>query len=138
MEQRRGSTEALLSHAPDNPSHPQHHTHQTYEDHVAGRHYHYSVFSPYHPNSVWVRARRQVQRFQSSKFGHYFILSLVALDVGSIFADLFITLYLCDHKDAQGWADTQEVLGSIGLVFSSLFVLELILSIWAFGFRYVS
>jgi hypothetical protein len=57
----------------------------------------------------------------------------VALDVGSIFTDLFITLYLCDHKDAQGWIDTQEALGIIGLVFSSLFLLELVLSIWAFG-----
>jgi hypothetical protein len=139
----RGSTEALLSRSTDAPGvheEEHHYPHPLYDDHMAGLHDHVhfgygskSIFSPYHPNSVWKRSRRQVQRFQSSKVGHYSILGLVALDVASIFADLFITLYLCDHKEAKGWVATQEALGIIGLVFSSLFVLELLLSIWAFG-----
>jgi hypothetical protein len=129
----RGSTEALIPRPEEAPGHPQYYDHHIYDDHMAGRHDHYNVFSPYHPNSVWRRSRRQVQRFQTSKFGHYSILLLVTLDISSIFADLFITLYLCDHKDAQGWIDTQATLGIIGLVFSSLFLLELVLSVWAFG-----
>jgi hypothetical protein len=129
----RGSTEPLIPRPEEIPGHPPHHEHQIYDDHMAGLHHHGSVFSPYHPNSVWRQARRQVQRFQTSKFGHYSILLLVALDIASIFADLFITLYLCDHKDAQGWAEAQAALSNVGLVFSSLFVLELVLSVWAFG-----
>jgi hypothetical protein len=129
----RSSTEALIPRPEETPGHPPHYERHIYDDHMAGLHDHYSVFSPYHPNSVWIQARRHVERFQTSKFGHYSILLLVALDIGSIFADLFITLYLCDHPNSQGWIDTQEVLGIVGLVFSSLFLLELILSVWAFG-----
>src|ERR1700710_2821901 len=102
----RTSTEPLIARPAIDPGHPVHDEHHIYEDHMAGLHDHYSVFSPYHPNSVYVRSRHQVQRFQTSQFGHYSILLLVALDISSIFADLFITLYLCDHKDAQGWRDT--------------------------------
>jgi hypothetical protein len=130
----RGSIEPLIPRpGAAGQGDPHHHEHYIYEDHMAGLHNHYYVFSPRHPNSVWSQARRYVQRFQTSKFGHYSILLLVALDISSIFADLFITLYLCDHKDAQGWIDSQKALGIVGLIFSSLFVVELILSVWAFG-----
>jgi hypothetical protein len=129
----QGSTAPLL-HQPDaTPSDLALREQQIYEDHMAGRHDHYSFLSPYSPSPVLVKARRHVQRFQTSKFGHYTILLLVALDVSAIFTDLFITLYLCDHKDAIGWMQFQEVLGTVGLVFSCLFAVELLLSVWAFG-----
>ena len=86
--------------------------------------------------------RRETQRFLSSKYGHYAILLLVSLDVTCIFADFLISLYVCDHKCekgesvGKGFRKTQEVLGIVSLVFSSLFMVELVASIWAFGFSY--
>jgi len=82
-------------------------------------------------------SRRQLQRFLTSKAGHYFILLLVSLDVSCIFADFVITIFTCEHHHAgKGWVKALDALGIISLVFSCLFTAELIASIWAFGFRY--
>jgi hypothetical protein len=84
------------------------------------------------------RLRRFLQWFFSSKWGHYAVLTLVSLDVSCIFADFLIDLHTCEHKDAsKDWYTTQDVLGIISLVFSCLFMTELIASVWAFGFVYV-
>ncbi len=47
-------------------------------------------------------SRRETRRFLSSKWGHYFVLGLVSLDVSCIFADFLISLYVCDHKCDKG------------------------------------
>lgn len=87
-------------------------------------------------------SRREAQRFLTSKIGHYFVLLLVSLDVSGIFADFLINLYVCEHAcmqlgdlpdDIKRLGDVQEVLGIVSLVFSCLFVAELLASIWAFG-----
>lgn len=66
------------------------------------------------------------------------MLGLVSFDLLGIFADIIINLYQCD-KDDEGadpvWDDVREALGIAGLVFSCLFMLELVLSVWAFGWR---
>lgn len=83
--------------------------------------------------------RQRTQYLLTSKFGHYFVLFLVSVDVGCIFADFLISLYLCEHECCQQTKDyeelhiTQDVLGIVSLVFSCLFLLELMASIWAFG-----
>jgi hypothetical protein len=83
------------------------------------------------------RLRHILQWFFSSKWGHYAVLTLVSLDVGCIFADFLIDLHTCEHpKSSKHWLDVQDVLGVVSLVFSCLFMLELILSVWAYGFRY--
>jgi len=65
------------------------------------------------------------------------VLSLVSFDLLGIFADIIINLYQCDQdKNDPAWNDVREGLGIAGLVFSCLFMLELILSVWAFGWRY--
>jgi len=78
--------------------------------------------------------RRQTKRYLTSKTGHYSVLLLVTLDVSSIFADFLIEILSCKGevapKDAE---EAQAVLGIISLVFSCLFMLELVASIWAFG-----
>ena len=87
--------------------------------------------------------RKQTRRFLSSIYGHYAVLLLVSMDVGCIFADFLISLYICDHscgndKDegvGEGLPKAQEALGIVSLVFTCLFMLELLASIWAFGFR---
>ena len=86
----------------------------------------------------FTRARHQTKRFLTSKYGHYAVLVLVSIDVTSIFADLIAQLLTCEgripHKDGS---TAQEVLGDLGLVFSCLFMLELLASVWAFGWQYV-
>jgi len=89
---------------------------------------------------VWI-SRRRLQRFLASKWGHYSVIILVSLDVAGIFADFLITLHICEHSGEKGfprraWEKADEALDVASLVFSCLFMLELLLSIWAFGFSY--
>ena len=92
-------------------------------------------------NSYLAPARKQTRRFLESKYGHYSVLLLVSLDVGCIFADFLISLYICDHhcgkgKDAsKSLPEAQDALGIVSLIFSCLFMLELCASVWAFGLR---
>lgn len=87
--------------------------------------------------------RMQTRRFLSSVYGHYAVLLLVSMDVGCIFADFLISLYICDQSCGkgdnvgEGLPKAQDALGIVGLVFSCLFMFELLASIWAFGFRCV-
>ncbi len=86
------------------------------------------------------RTRRETRRFLSSKYGHYAVLILVSLDVSCIFADFLIGLYICDHKCEKGenvsndFHRAQDFLGIVSLIFSCLFMVELLASVWAFGF----
>jgi voltage-gated hydrogen channel 1 len=86
---------------------------------------------------VWT-IRRRLQKFLTSKWGHYFVIILVSLDVAGIFADFLISLHICEHAGEKGfhrrqWEQAEKTLGTISLVFSCLFMLELLCSIWAFG-----
>lgn len=66
-----------------------------------------------------------------------FVLVLVSLDLLGIFADIFIALYTCEEgQPSKTWDIVRDRLGIAGLVFSCLFMLELMLSIWAYGLRY--
>lgn len=85
------------------------------------------------PSSTITTTRHQTRRFLTSKWGHYSVLALVALDVASIFADFIVQILNCEGRfDGEV---TLEILGIVSLVFSCLFVLELLASIWAFGPR---
>ncbi len=85
-------------------------------------------------------ARKQVRRFLSSKYGHYSVLLLVSLDVSCIFADFLISLYICEHSYGKNQnvgkelPEAQDILGVVSLLFSCLFMVELLASVWAFGF----
>lgn len=59
----------------------------------------------------------------------------MALDVTSILVDLFIALVACDlDKRHEAWVEkSDEVLHPIAVAFSSLFMVELGVSVWAFG-----
>ncbi|KAF2707077.1 hypothetical protein K504DRAFT_458533 [Pleomassaria siparia CBS 279.74] len=76
--------------------------------------------------------RRQVTRFLTSKAAHYLVLLLVSLDVACLFADIVINLLTCGHR-TKPYDDALTGLEYVSLVFSCLFVLELIASVWAFG-----
>lgn len=101
--------------------------------------YHGIVVAVSYDNST----RKQTRRFLSSIYGHYAVLLLVSMDVGCIFADFLISLYICDHSCGKGDSvgdglpRAQDALGIVSLVFSCLFMVELLASIWAFGFKLV-
>jgi len=96
-----------------------------------------ALLPPHHSSSKHHRlatTKRRTRTFLASKTGHYLILALVSLDIGSIFADFILQLFVCEHRIPFSSGETaQETLGIISLVFSSLFMLELSVSIWAFG-----
>jgi hypothetical protein len=65
------------------------------------------------------------------------IMALVALDVSGILADIFVALIACDkHEQGEQWVeDIRGGLKTASLVFSCLFLTELALTVWAYGFR---
>ncbi|KAK3402139.1 hypothetical protein B0T20DRAFT_476241 [Sordaria brevicollis] len=81
------------------------------------------------------RLRVQAKSFLSSKTKHYVVLALVAVDMASIVADIFVGLVACDlnQKGAKWVAETREGLHVFGTVVSSLFMVELAGMVWAFG-----
>ncbi|KAK3935902.1 hypothetical protein QBC46DRAFT_396431 [Diplogelasinospora grovesii] len=95
-----------------------------------------SQLNPYH--SRYRHHRTQTKQFLASKTKHYIILGLVALDVAGILADIFIALISCDLGESEEpWVESsRDALHVVGLIFSSLFLVELGLSIWAYGIRF--
>ena len=82
------------------------------------------------------RTRRQTGAFLTSKYGHYGVLALVSVDISAIFADLILQLLTCEGRIPYESGETaSKVLGILSLVFSSLFMVELLASIWAFGWQ---
>lgn len=86
---------------------------------------------------MYRKRQRQCQELLLSKQKHYLILALVALDVSCLLADIFIALIDCDSRiKNDAWVpEVREGLEHAGLVFSCLFLVELILCLWAFGFK---
>ena len=84
-------------------------------------------------------ARTQTKRYLTSKVGHYNVIVLVSLDVVSIFAEFLVNLLACEGRIPNDGAETaEEVLGIVSLIFSCLFMLELLAGLWAFGGQYAS
>lgn len=83
------------------------------------------------------RSQQHCQALLVSKQKHYFILGLVALDVGCLLTDILIALIDCDKRiENDAWVpDVREALQHAGLVFSCLFLLELLLCLWSFGLQ---
>lgn len=84
------------------------------------------------------KLRTTIRFFLSSKYGHLFVMILVTLDVAGIFADFLISLHICEHsnQDMSGWTAIKEGLDVFSLVISCIFMVELLCSIFAFGFGY--
>lgn len=81
--------------------------------------------------------RAEGRRLLDSRAKHYLVMGLVTLDVAALLLNVFIKLIACEmHQAKEPWVqrinDTLEI---IGLVFSSLFVLELIACLFSFGLR---
>ena len=101
------------------------------DDHI---NHHINWLAPNREDSYLHTTRTRTQRFLTSKAGHYSVLLLVSLDVSCIFADFIINLFVCEQKHpAKEWDEARDALGIVSLVFSCLFMTELLASIWAFG-----
>jgi voltage-gated hydrogen channel 1 len=86
----------------------------------------------------YIHYRKWLQDFLESRTQHFCIITLVSLDILGIFSDIFINLYTCEEGEQTPTVDRiRDGLGIAGLVFSCLFMVELILSVWAFGWRLV-
>lgn len=85
--------------------------------------------------TTYQKRQRQCQHLLVSKQKHYLILALVALDVSCLLADIFIALIDCDSRiKNDAWVpEVREALERAGLVFSCLFLVELLMCLWAFG-----
>ncbi|KAK6070258.1 hypothetical protein SCUP234_00216 [Seiridium cupressi] len=83
------------------------------------------------------RTRRAAQKLLSSKAKHWFVLTLVILDVAGILTDIFIALITCelDREDEPWVQPTRDALTLFSLILSCLFLVELLLSLWANGPR---
>ena len=92
-------------------------------------------------SSYFDSSRVQIRRFLTSRTGHYAVLLLVSLDVCCILADFLISLFICERacgKDmnrSNSLEQAQEALGIVSLIFSCLFMAELVASIWAFALK---
>ncbi|KAH7243820.1 hypothetical protein B0J15DRAFT_565137 [Fusarium solani] len=81
--------------------------------------------------------REKTTRLLFSKIGHYSVISLVCLDILGMVANFILRLFKCEQgKSGPDWNLALNILGAIGLVFSCLFMIELIVSVWAFGWNY--
>ncbi|EHK16605.1 uncharacterized protein TRIVIDRAFT_40841 [Trichoderma virens Gv29-8] len=88
----------------------------------------------------WQRWRRSSQRLLESRTKHFVVMSIVALDVAALLANVFIQLIACEmHQNDEPWVEQlTESLEIAGLVFSSLFLLELVACLFAFGLRFLA
>jgi len=84
------------------------------------------------------QSRTSLQDMLASRRKHYVILALVSLDVATLMANIFVELVACDMKrNDEPWVkSTRQGLTLAGLVFSCVFLAELILCVTAFGWRY--
>ncbi|KAK5133971.1 hypothetical protein LTR08_007091 [Meristemomyces frigidus] len=90
-----------------------------------------------HFSAFAASARGRTKHYLTSKAGHYSVLVLVSVDISAIFCDLILQLLTCEGRiPADNGETASEVLGILSLVFSCLFMLELLASVWAFGRSY--
>jgi hypothetical protein len=82
--------------------------------------------------------RLKAQTLLSSPLGRYIILALIGLDISIVFSEFLITSLACDGSLSSSSAETAEkVLSVFALTFSSLFMVELGLTLWAYGRSYL-
>ncbi|EEA28233.1 hypothetical protein TMatcc_003445 [Talaromyces marneffei ATCC 18224] len=124
--------------------HQHQHQQQQYSNEEHYDEYDYHNDYPYDPdrNTTWTVFRAKTRSFLMSKWGHYLVLLLVAVDVACSFANFLIELRVCELRERhqtpidRRWSLAQETLGLLGLIFSCLFMLELIASVLSFGLSY--
>ncbi|CAJ2503012.1 Uu.00g104060.m01.CDS01 [Anthostomella pinea] len=82
--------------------------------------------------------RAKTQRFFRSKTKHWLILTMIILDIADILTDVFIALITCElRREDEPWvAPTRAALAYFASTLGRLFVVELILSVFADGLEF--
>ncbi|PFH59574.1 hypothetical protein XA68_12142 [Ophiocordyceps unilateralis] len=100
--------------------------------------------SPPPPSGSGLRARlahmrAAAARSLSSRRKHFAIMAIVSLDVFALLVEVFIRLIACETGQArEPWVLIMiSVLGTIGLVISCLFMVELAACLLVYGFGYL-
>lgn len=83
----------------------------------------------------WAGYQETSRGYLESKQKHYVILALVTLDVAAVLTEILVSLVTCDMgTENEPWVDeVKEATRLCSLVFGCLFLVELILTVWAFG-----
>lgn len=93
--------------------------------------------SPYNSQSFSSRCFYLVLRFHTSKFGHICVLTLVAIDVLIVLAELILALLTCKAPTKTSEA-IEETLSICSITISTVFVLELFSTIMVLGIEYLT
>ncbi|GAO15329.1 uncharacterized protein UV8b_04848 [Ustilaginoidea virens] len=87
-----------------------------------------------------VRFQRKGRVLLSSQKKHSLIMLIVALDVVALLANVFVQLVACEmHRSDEQWV--KHLTGGLevlGLVFSSLFMVELAACLFSYGLSYLT
>ncbi|KAI2639013.1 hypothetical protein GGS26DRAFT_587784 [Hypomontagnella submonticulosa] len=88
--------------------------------------------------SNYHRARKATVRLMNSRAKHWVVLVLIILDVAGILTDIFIALITCEIgiEDDAWVTPTRNGLTIFSLSLSCIFLVELLLSVFADGFGY--
>lgn len=114
------TTTPLLATASDSPEHN--------EQSISSRRWAHSV-AAFH---------QDFRLLLTSRTKHFIIMTTVALDVAILLANIFIQLIACQmHQDDELWVKKLvSGIEAVGLLFSCIFMVELIASLFSFGLRY--
>ncbi|XXH03481.1 hypothetical protein Hte_009886 [Hypoxylon texense] len=90
--------------------------------------------------SGYDRAQKATASFMNSRPKHWLVLVLIILDVAGILSDIFIALITCElGVEHDEWvAPTRNGLTIFSLSLSCVFLVELLLSVFADGWSYFS
>ncbi|KAH7326321.1 hypothetical protein B0I35DRAFT_466950 [Stachybotrys elegans] len=75
-----------------------------------------------------------------SRTKHYVVMGVVAFDVAALLGNIFLQLISCEmHQRDEPWVQQlTKALTSLGLVFSCVFMVELIACVFSYGISYFS
>ncbi|KAI0386699.1 hypothetical protein F5Y04DRAFT_70281 [Hypomontagnella monticulosa] len=88
--------------------------------------------------SSYHQAQKATVRLMNSRAKHWVVLVLIILDVAGILTDIFIALITCEIGiEDDAWVKpTRNALTIFSLTLSCIFLVELLLSLFADGFGY--
>ncbi|KAK9384576.1 hypothetical protein V1515DRAFT_611071 [Lipomyces mesembrius] len=83
----------------------------------------------------WLKKRVRV--FLESRLSHIIIITLVAVDTVLVLAELYIELFSCEELEVYGRLRVAlPAVSAITLAISTIFMVELFISVYGFGLAY--
>ncbi|KAJ8098117.1 hypothetical protein POJ06DRAFT_258572 [Lipomyces tetrasporus] len=83
------------------------------------------------------RLKKRLRHFLDSRAAHITIITLVAVETLLVIAELYIELFACEEPEMYGFLEEAlPVISSLSLAISTMFMVELISCVYAFGLLY--